>query len=280
MPDVTLNVLQWNISGYVMNRGRSDPMSHLVRLAIEHDADMIAVNEVCRGQYDWGIDALRRHGWPDDPSNFARMSLSLPATVGGPCWGQDFGQVLYSRRPLGTEEIHDLPQGPMTEMHKVLAAPVLDQPNLVLAVTHLGWAEANVPQLVECRTVMEQYNTDGKTLVLAGDFNAQPHLGRMDTFYHSSLNTPYNSNNRGEYREVMDTAPDPCAGVGPWTGIQPVPDAPCPGIDLPKLDYIWVRNSRIAAPYEGRTLGIPRDGSCVALSDHRPLLGRVTVSVD
>lgn len=54
------------------------------------------------------------------------------------------------------------------------------------------------------------------TVILAGDLNNQPDYARLDKWYSSSPNTPYNSANYGSYRELDDTDTR-CAGYGEVT---------------------------------------------------------------
>lgn len=114
------------------------------------------------------------------------------------------------------------------------------------------------------------------TVILAGDLNNQPDYARLDKWYSSSLNTPYNSANYGSYRELDDTDTR-CAGYGEVTVDNGDNGGPC-GLGR-KIDFIFVRENRLVGSYPGDSLPISTvcDGYC---SDHRIVIGAATVDVN
>jgi hypothetical protein len=144
------------------------------------------------------------------------------------------------------------------------------------------------------------YRAEGDTVLIAGDFNAQPDYARLDPWYADTLVEPGNRGNTGVYRELDDTDPRGCAGYGEWTATGPPgrtppcarPAAECSSTDqdgCAKIDMIFVPEDAIVGRYWADSLAIPTScpaaaavpgvvppGAC---SDHRVLLGRVTVRV-
>jgi hypothetical protein len=122
---------------------------------------------------------------------------------------------------------------------------------------------------------LEDYHAVGDTVIIAGDFNAQPDYGRMNGWYSSSLDVPNNSNNTGHYRELDDTD-DRCLGYGERTQTDPT-GGPC-GLGK-KIDLIFVRENKLVGTYSGNSLSISSacGGPC---SDHRIVTGTVTVRID
>ena len=140
--------------------------------------------------------------------------------------------------------------------------------------TVIDGQQVNETQLNEVRSRLESLNAAGDTVLVAGDLNAQPHDGRLDTWYSPAVSTAHNGSNTGAYRELDDTDPR-CSGYGETT---------TPGTSggrcgqSAKIDMIFVRATRIVGPYSADSLPVPSCGA-TPCSDHRALVGTVRVSV-
>lgn len=277
----TYNTWVWNVAGWKMNGGSTT--NGLITAATasirNRSADFAALNEVCWGQYVAVIQKLRDLGWPEDDSNFARFETSHSTA----CDGEAFGNAIFSTAPLGAAARFTLPSDGSSESRKLLCAPLLMTPNMRFCTTHITPSNAiidgksiNEQQMDYVRARLEEYNSAGQTVILAGDLNNQPDHPRLDKWYSSTLNSQYNSANYGSYRELDDTDTR-CAGYGETTVDNGDAGGPC-GLGR-KVDFIFVRENRLAGSYTGDSLSIPTtcDGYC---SDHRVVIGTAPVDVN
>ncbi|MFD0558907.1 endonuclease/exonuclease/phosphatase family metal-dependent hydrolase [Stackebrandtia endophytica] len=277
----TYNVWLQNIAGWKMHRASTtNGLVAAVTASIRNrDADFVAFNEMCRQQYNAIIGELRAAGWPQDSTNFARFG----AVRSDVCDGQDFGNAIFSRDPLGNAERLPLPDDGSVADHTVLCAPLQVQPTVRFCTTHITTSnevidgvKANQRQLDAANVHMEDYHRAGETVIIAGDFNAQPNYGRMNGWYSANLDTPNNSDNTGYYRELDDDDEQHCLGYGePTVGVG---DPPGQCVPEKKIDMIFVRENRIVGDYWADALAISQNcgGPC---SDHKILIGQVTVAV-
>ncbi|WUN23379.1 helix-turn-helix domain-containing protein [Streptomyces sp. NBC_00316] len=172
-----------------------------------------------------------------------------------------------------------MPDDGTAEKRNLLCAPLTDGTATRFCTTHITTSQSfNVAQLESVRQKLEDYHTAGETVLIAGDFNAQPHYGRLNSFYAPSLDVPNNGNNTGAYRELDDNDTGNCLGYGKWTADgTPGAAPPCGGNT--KTDLISVRESALAGPYSEDSLAISTSCTGVATcSDHRIVVGTVTVS--
>jgi endonuclease/exonuclease/phosphatase family metal-dependent hydrolase len=278
--DATYRILTWNVAGWAMHRGSTtDGLTSAVTNAIRNQsAQFVALNELCLGQHDAIRRALRNAGWPQDPDNFARFAETNPA----PCGGDGVGIALYSKAPLGEASRYTLPDDGRNEKRKLLCAPLERRPHMRFCTTHITTSnevingiKINKRQLDHVLARLEAFHGAGDTVVIAGDFNAQPDYGRLDGWYSASLSHANNRSNTGAYRELDDTHPG-CPGYGETTTAPGNTEGPC-GLGK-KIDLIFARENRIVGSYSGDSLTIPSGcgGRC---SDHRILTGTVTVRV-
>lgn len=251
----------------------------MVRAAVDSirqsGADLVALNELCHDQYDKLIAELRRLGWPAG-SDFARWEPALQDPRN--CGGRGEGVGMFSRQPLGSADVFTLsPQEPgTTERRRMICAPLRERPRLRFCVTHVAPGDvANTPQLDDVLAKLDAYHRAGDTVILAGDLNAVPDLGRMNPFYSRTLDVPNNSGNRGPFRELDDTDPN-CPGYGEPTADPVGTGGPCRSGT--KIDYIFATEARISGAYSAESVDPPQ--SCGRrCSDHRILTGSVTVTV-
>jgi endonuclease/exonuclease/phosphatase family metal-dependent hydrolase len=217
----TYTAWTWNVAGWAMHRGSAtDGLVPTISRSIQdRGANLVALNELCRDQYRAVLESLRAAGWPDDPTNFARFEPQ-DATA---CGGQAFGVAIFSRAPLGAANRYTLPSDGSPEGRRLLCAPLTSRAHLRFCTSHItpetgvvDGRKVNETQLNEVRRRLESFDAAGDTVLVAGDLNAQPHDGRLDTWYSSAVATVHNASNTGDYRELDDTDPG-CAGYGETT---------------------------------------------------------------
>ncbi|MET9888115.1 endonuclease/exonuclease/phosphatase family protein [Streptomyces sp. NPDC006430] len=277
----TYNVWQWNVAGHTIHDGRTDTgiVTAAAGSIVYRAADFASFNELCEGQYAALVQELRERGWPQDEANFARFAPSRPAGNPSVCQGGAFGNAIFSKRPLGGADRITLPDDGSAEKRNMLCAALADGSRTRFCTTHITTSQDfNVAQLEAVRQQLETYHAAGDMVLTAGDFNAQPNYGRLNSFYAASLNTPNNPNNTGQYRELDDNDADNCPGYGEWTVDGSGATPPC-GTHS-KIDMIFVRESALAGPYSADSLAISTTCTNVpggACSDHRILTGTVTV---
>ncbi len=240
-------------------------------------ANLVALNEVCEGQYRAVLASLRAAGWPEDPTDFARFEPHGPTD----CGGQAFGVAIFSTAPLGAANRYVLSPDGSPEGRRLLCAPLASRAHLRFCTTHItpettviDGQPVNETQLDEVGSRLESFNAAGDTVLVAGDLNAQPHDGRLNTWYSLCRRHGPQRANTGDYRELDDTDPR-CPGYGETT---------TPGTgggrcgQSAKIDLIFVRANRVVGPYSADSLPIPSCGA-TPCSDHRALVGTVRVSV-
>jgi hypothetical protein len=158
----TYDIWLQNIAGWKMHRASTtNGLVAAVTTSIQNrDADFVAFNEICRQQYNAIIGELRSAGWPQDSTNFARFG----AVRSDVCNGQDFGNAIFSRHPLGNASRFLLPDDGSIADHSVLCAPLQDQPAVRFCTTHITTSnevidgvKANQRQLDAANARMEEH---------------------------------------------------------------------------------------------------------------------------
>ncbi|WMX46689.1 endonuclease/exonuclease/phosphatase family protein [Streptomyces roseicoloratus] len=283
----TYTVWQWNVAGHKVNRGSATTgmVEGAVASIVGRNVDFAAFNELCGNQWRALVTQLRAAGWPADSANFGRFEPSRQANS-GVCGGEEFGNAIFSKRPLGTADRIQLPDDGTAEKRNMLCAPLQADSGTRFCTTHITVASDadKLRQLAAVQGKLDGWVKAGQTVVLAGDLNVQPHYPSLDTFYSATLNTTVNRNNSGLFREVDDNDSGNCLGYGEWTADDPnVGPSPC-GTPR-KIDMIFVSEASLAAPgsYSGDSLAISTacdrttaspDGRC---SDHRIVVGTATL---
>lgn len=276
----TYHIWTWNVAGWAIHRGSTSDglITALTNSIRNRSANFAALNELCWSQYKAIQSNLRNSGWPQDVANFSRFESSWDTV----CNGEPFGNALFSKAPMGTANRFLLPQDTSPERRTLLCAPLTSRPHLRFCTTHItpsnevvNGQNINVQQLEYVRARLEEFHAAGDTVLIAGDFNAQPNYGRLDNWYSPSLNVPNNIQNRGAYRELDDLEPG-CVGYGETTVADGNTEGPCGG---KKIDLIFVREADLAGGYDGDSLSIATTcgGPC---SDHRITIGTVTVRIN
>lgn len=277
----TYNTWVWNVAGWTVNDSSTTNglITVITDSIINRDADFAALNEVCWGQYQAVIQRLRVLGWPEDDSNFARFETSHSTA----CDGGAFGNAIFSKAPLGDELRYTLSSDGSSEDRTLLCAPLLTMQKMAFCTTHITPSNAiidgkniNERQLDEVHGLMETFDGLGMTVILAGDLNNEANAARLNKWYSSSVNTPHNSANYGSYRELDDTDTR-CVGYGETT-FGNDDEGPC-GLGR-KIDFIFVRENRLAGSYDGDSLSISTACSDSPCSDHRIVIGTAMVDVN
>jgi endonuclease/exonuclease/phosphatase family metal-dependent hydrolase len=276
---VTYTVWTWNVAGWAMHGGSTtDELVSAISSSIRGTgAQLVALNELCREQYRAVVASLDAAGWPEDPTNFARFEPQ-DATA---CGGQAFGVAIFSRAPLGTASRYTLSPDGSSEGRRLLCAPLRARAHLRFCTSHvtpeinvIDGRQVNKTQLDEVHRRLESLEAAGDTVLLAGDLNAQPHDERLDSWYSPAVATTHNGSNTGAYRELDDTDPR-CAGYGESTTAG-TGGGRCG--QSPKIDLVFVRANHLVGTYSADSLPIVSCGPAPC-SDHRTLVGTVTVSV-
>lgn len=272
----------WNVAGHLIHRGSTTDglIEAAVSSIVSRDIDFVGFNELCGSQYRALQTALRDAGWPST-DNFSRFAEGSPAGT-AVCEGSNFGNAIFSREPLGGASRIMLPEDDGTETRSLLCAPLLDTPHMRWCTTHVttssevgddGFA-ANVRQLRFIQLQLLDWHDAGDTVLIGGDFNAQPHYGRLNRFYAPSVDTAVNGDNRGVHRE-LDDLDERCLGHGERTVAEPT-GGPCDtGV---KIDLFFAREDEIVGAYDSDSLAISNacGGAC---SDHRIVIGEVTLRI-
>ncbi|MEV4290537.1 endonuclease/exonuclease/phosphatase family protein [Nonomuraea bangladeshensis] len=284
----TYNVWQWNVSGWKMNRGSTtNGMVDAAAASIKNrDTDFAAFNELCWSQYKALQAKLIDLEWVPKDASFARFAAirNGEATENdGACGGDAYGIAIFSRRNFGDAHKYDLPKDDRGGVHKLLCAPLRELQHMQFCTTHIthrqvtiGGGPINERQLDAVQGHLEALHDNGDTVIIAGDFNARPHLRRLNDWYSQTANGPNNHNNTGVYRELDDQDPR-CPGVGETTVLGLDDEEPC--LQPPKIDMIFVRESSIAGSYIADALGEGTGCGGERCSDHRVLIGTVPVHV-
>ncbi len=272
----TYDVWQWNVAGDTMHDGSvttgmvDAAAASITRRGIE----FAALNELCWQQYLALKAQLRDAGWPQDATNFSRFAAQRSGSR-SICRGEAFGVALFSTAPLGPARRWTLPSDRSPAQRQLLCAGPLDQPLVRYCTTHITTSGSraaenglphNVNQLDFVLRRLEAYRAAGNTVVITGDFNAQPGYRRLDNWYSSSLDVPANRHNTGRYRE-LDDDDSTCLAYGEWTAVgRPGAVPPCApsggsctasaSDGCGKIDLIFVRQDRIAGAYSADALEI------------------------
>lgn len=295
-------VLQWNVAGGTLHGGSvtDGVVEAVVAAVVGAGADLVSLNEVCEQQFTAVRDGLAAAGWTREPGTSAfHPTMEGVATV---CGGAPVGIAVLSARPFGDVWAAELPHDGSRERRALLCAGGRDTPRLRFCSTHVttlsivlpSGRPANVEQLSSVLDRVEASAAAGNTVIVAGDLNAQPHYRRLDGWYAPRQG----GGDHGSYRELDDADTGNCARYGEWTATGPAGGPPPCGGGTPctpgdtrgcaKIDHVFVREDRIVRDYSADALDIPL--TCVpvprrpdlptgACSDHRPLVGTVTLLV-
>lgn len=275
-PGATYRVWTWNVAGQKMNKGKTTTgmTSAAVSSILARKVDLVSFNELCKNQYNDVQSQLKKAGW-NASASFSHFAASR--TDNSTCGGNDYGNAIFSKNGLGKAEVLKLAEDGSKERRNLLCATIADSTDtfctthITIQTTKVNGKPANIAQLGEVKDKLEQYYKNGRRVIIAGDFNAQPNYGRLNNWYAPSVATPANPNNSGAYREIDDLDAR-CLGYGEKTqGANN--NSPCKIGS--KIDFIFFRENLVSR-YSGDTLTIANGCTGGACSDHRILYGSVT----
>lgn len=267
----------WNVAGWTIHRGSTtDGLVGVIGDSIRNrSANFAALNELCWSQYKAVQANLRDSGWPRDVENFSRFEQHRSDG----CDGEPFGLAIFSKAPLGPAGRYALAADGSAEVRKLLCATLESGPRVRFCTTHITPSNAeingkkiNETQLGQVRTHLESFEAAGDTVIAAGDFNAQPHYGRLNGWYAPTLDVANNNLNTGAYRELDDTDTR-CPGYGEGSTAGNA-EGLCG--QSKKIDLIFARENHIVGGYSGDSLGISTKCG-KACSDHHIVIGTVTI---
>ncbi|MFJ6700362.1 endonuclease/exonuclease/phosphatase family protein [Streptomyces sp. NPDC091272] len=155
-------------------------------------ADQVHLQEVCKDQYDEVLARLAPHGFTGFFTSTENKRVD--------CRKKDYGVAVLVRAKIQDTLVLDLTQGVEPERIKVPCVRSTSHgvDNWACSV-HLYWQEQE-PRAAQARALAAQARTwrsQGRPVVLAGDFNASPLTGEMGEFYGGGTVTP----GRGQFVE-------------------------------------------------------------------------------
>jgi endonuclease/exonuclease/phosphatase family metal-dependent hydrolase len=193
-----MKLITWNIQWALGVDGRCDPTRIVAEARRLADFDVLCLQEVSQGFFDLDDSKGR--------DQFAEFTDLLPGytavegaivDVPGPQGRRRFGNMLFSRLPVGMVLRHSLPwEADATEnMPRGLIEAVVESPfgPVRVMTTHVEWSseKLRIPQVEAIRSIHRQacercdtprksakgpYGTqvETKSAILTGDFNMQP----------------------------------------------------------------------------------------------------------
>ena len=288
--ETSVNTLTWNIEGGY-NGGFGEQLDEVMKAVKDKDPDFLVVNELCSVQYDSMKERLVESGWTK-AKNYARYSTMDTRKSCNNGKQDKIGFGIFSKQNLkpsqdGDEtQLYADPHSPGRK-HFVNCVTPEDSPDVRMCGTHLvpntgldgEPNDSNVKQVKDLNKTLSSYVDDGKAVVVAGDFNARPNWGRLDSIYAESVDTEANSGNTGAFRELDDDNADHCLGYGAGTmdgGDRP---EPCNQDEGVKIDMIFASEANISGDYSAEVLAIPEtckgdnDDDVDVCSDHHAVSG-------
>ncbi|MGB4957397.1 MAG: endonuclease/exonuclease/phosphatase family protein, partial [Candidatus Saccharimonas sp.] len=273
-------VWHWNIAGQKINKGSTT--NEMTKVAtdsiLNRKAELVSFNEICESQYRDIKNRLDKASW-STKKNFHTFVTTNPTGCGK---DNAYGNAIFIKNGIDDVRRNTLQNDGKKEVRAIVCGLVSNTKDRFCS-THISTsneeidgAPINVQQLNRVRSILDTFYNSGERVVIAGDFNAQPHYGRMNSWYASSLSVPNNSSNKGVYREVDDNDSLYCIGYGESTTADGNNEGICGGDK--KIDMIFFRDNQVAS-YNGdslavsRTCGAKKNQAC---SDHRILIGTLT----
>jgi len=282
---------QWNIEGGY-NGTHLQQVQVVTGSILKYDADFVVVNEVCHDQYKTLITRLRDEGWPTGTSyaRYTRMDDRTSCKAGDANPNGSVGFAIFSKHQLaaGIERI-DLPEDTYDTLpnrtHRLACATLQADPNVRLCATHITPTRQDTndnPVTIRSRQILavtEKVNAHvaaGDAVLLAGDFNMEPHETGLDRLYSPTVAGTVNQGNHGQFRELDDNDPANCLGHGAYTKDNGTGPTEC-GPGGRKLDYLFASENHITGDHSASVLNISQTcgGPC---SDHHAIVGNVTLT--
>ena len=168
-PQGTVRVMTWNIHGGVGADGRF-ALDRITDTIARHDPDVVALQEV---------DSRRRAAGDRSPFELLREAVGEHgieaksiATADG-----DYGQMVVSRWPFGTTEVHDISHAEREPRRAIETEVRTEHGTFRLVATHFGLSLKE--RRGQAKRLVEIARRHATTTVMLGDFN--------DWFWPSSL---------------------------------------------------------------------------------------------
>lgn len=289
--DSELTAWQWNIEGGYNGTHRQQVQA-VTESILEHDADFVVINELCHDQYKTLITHLKDNGWPQGTSyaRYTEMDNRSSCTDADANKDGSVGFGIFSKQQLaaGIERV-DLPEDTYDTLpnrtHRLACATLEADTNVTLCGTHITPTREDANgNPVDIRSqqilaVAEKVNANvdaGNAVLLAGDFNMQPHEAGLNALYSANVAGTVNRDNYGKFRELDDNDSSHCLGYGAFTKDNGAGPAEC-GAGGRKLDLLFASENRVVGGYSAEVLGIP-DACGEPCSDHHAIVGNVTLA--
>jgi endonuclease/exonuclease/phosphatase family metal-dependent hydrolase len=157
----TVRIMTWNIHGTVGFNPKFD-LTAAVELIKRWDADIVALQEV---------DSRRAFACGSDPFAVLQQALGTHGIGAKSITTADgeYGQMLISRWPIATSEIHDLSY-PEREPRRAVRAEITTPLGLVrIIATHLGLSIRE--RRSQAKALLDMVGRATMTTVVVGDFN-------------------------------------------------------------------------------------------------------------
>jgi hypothetical protein len=280
-------IMEWNIAGDAMHHGQGDPQpsnyatgkyitDKVVTEILHNDTirattsplsdQVIALSEVCYGQYKEIQNSLVAAGWPADKNNFSRYEKDqVTNTNGSPICADSnntdkgntslehtAGIAMFSRDPLGPADIYTICQASYNcniatdttpapknnpTLRKLLCASVLYAKNangtynqtshLEFCATHVSTdSNHNAQELAYIQAKLKSYQNAGDTVITAGDFNDQPFSNNGDTSMTKYLYSDNIELDQQDPNHCPDAAPNGSYDYGEYTTVPTTTAAP------------------------------------------------------
>lgn len=283
---------QWNIQGGY-NGTHLQQVKVVTGSILKYDADFVVVNELCYDQYRTLITRLKDYGWPQGTSyaRYTRMDNRASCKAGDANKYGSVGFAIFSKHQLaaGIERVA-LPEDTYDTLpnrtHYLACATLKADTKVKMCGTHITPTREDAngnPVSIRSRQILavtQKVNSDvdaGDAVMLAGDFNMQPHEAGLNRLYSVNVAGTVNRGNYGKFRELDDNDSSNCLGYGAFTKDNGAGPEEC-GDGGRKLDFLFVSENRIVGGYSAKVLGISETcgGPC---SDHHAIVGDVSLAL-
>lgn len=283
---------QWNIQGGY-NGTHLQQVKVVTGSILKYDADFVVVNELCYDQYRMLISRLKEYDWPLGTSyaRYTRMDNRSSCKAGDANPNGSVGFGIFSKHQLapGIQRVA-LPEDTYDTLpnrtHYLACATLGADTTVRMCATHITPTRKDAddtPVNIRSRQILAVTDTvnahvgAGRAVMLAGDFNMQPHEAGLNRLYSGDVGGTVNRGNYGRFRELDDNDSANCLGYGAFTKDNGVGPVEC-GTGGRKLDFLFVSENHISGGYSAHVLGISETcgGPC---SDHHAIVGDVTLAL-